>query len=379
MDSLKIKSIFFSPYVLKAPTSLNSLQSSGSAGSSREGVLLRIDFADGLVGYSDLCPFALFQDPSLESCVQTLRNLILQRNGEVSFLENSKELANVIQKSIWFAYQDAKARASRKSLFDLSDFQFDSIENHALVTDCLLIKNSELEDLATQKFSTLKIKLGRDLKLETDRINFISENFNFKLRFDFNAKISGSMFGLFLSKLSRKSRSAIEFVEDAFPYSHIDWQMANIESPLALDFVSSDSNLVSLDSRFEAAADGACDFVIFKPARDFFSNSQSLDLFSRKSKPQMITTSYMDHPVGIAFALYELQMILQQSKISPASIAPAGLLTFRQFEPNIFVDYFVNNFANPTDVLQSCLLAGTRGTGIGFDEALMRQSWVRLK
>jgi O-succinylbenzoate synthase len=82
---------------------------------------------------------------------------------------------------------------------------------------------------------------------------------------------------------------------------------------------------------------------------------------------KMVVTSSIDHPVGVAHALY---VATELKKFNPNTLLDCGCLTLRVYKPN--------EFANTIQVTGP-YLAGIKGTGIGFDDLLEKTPWVKVQ
>jgi O-succinylbenzoate synthase len=81
---------------------------------------------------------------------------------------------------------------------------------------------------------------------------------------------------------------------------------------------------------------------------------------------QVVLTSYMDHPLGQAFAAWEAARLGLQF---PGLVGIGGLQTHHLFEPDAFSEAlgpWSPDFKVPA------------GTGLGFDDALDALPWTRL-
>ncbi len=305
--------VWFSPYTLLARASLNAK----SISRAREGALLRFEFAEGF-GYADLHPWTEL--------------------GDAPLTEQLKELATghptkLAQRSQALAHEDAKARAGGKSAFARSSF-----DNHYLVTDLDALH----EDLpASLGFSTLKIKVGRDLKRELQKLAQLT---SYRLRLDFNGTATTSSFVTFVQALSPALHEAIEFIED--PTSFVrEWKELPLQEKFALDRPG--------DYGHENPAPFT--YRIFKPA-----TQHSQEVLGQKQK--IVTTSYLDHPVG------QMGAMLEASRLKEPGVC--GLASHIAYEANAYSDLLV---------MKGSELLAPSEPGIGFTKLLEKENWKELR
>ena len=107
----------------------------------------------------------------------------------------------------------------------------------------------------------------------------------------------------------------------------------------------------------------AAQVMVIKPAVDepFLLGEAAISHNQR-----VVLTSYMDHPVGQAFAAWEAARLELQF---PGLVGMCGLQTHHLFEPNEFTEAlgpWSPEFKPP------------EGLGLGFDDLLAAQPWTRL-
>jgi O-succinylbenzoate synthase len=325
--------ISYSPYSLKPMQNLNA-----TAKAERKGVLLQIEWPDGLIGYSDLHPWPEFGDQSWEDQLADVRK------GQIS---------PMLEQSIWLARRDAQARKQGKNLFE----GLPLIKNNYLVTDCRNEKPDLLDFLKKEGFETVKIKLGHDLQKEAEFVSYLGKDGAFKLRLDFNALGTWQTYERFMSSLNKIALSRIQYVEDPFPFDEHAWSDAKKFAPLAIDNELRRVDLKKLKTK-------AFEVVIIKPAKmDVNATLQSAIFQDYK----VTVTSYMDHPIGV---MHALSVAGELKKAHPQRILDAGCLTTRLFQMDSYSAEVV-----PTGPY----LKRAEGKGIGFDTLLSREPWSQLK
>jgi O-succinylbenzoate synthase len=305
--------VWFSPYTLSARASLNAK----SISRAREGALLRFEFAEGF-GYADLHPWIELGDASLADQLKAL---------------TAGQPLKLGTRSQALAHEDAKARAQGKNAFARA-----SIDNHYLVTDLDNLLEAEPKSLG---FSTLKIKVGRDLEHELQKLAQLTA---YRLRLDFNGTATIASFAKFVQALSPALRDAIEFVED--PTSHVrEWKKLPLQEKLALDRPK--------DHDEENPAPFA--YRIFKPA-----TQEPTEVLSQMQR--IVTTSYLDHPVG------QMGAMIEASRLKDPGIC--GLASHFAYEANAYSERL--------SMRGSQLLAPTE-QGIGFTDLLEKENWKELR
>ena len=311
--------------------------SSGGKIPFRKGSLLRIDFGDSKVGYADLCPFSAFGDAPLEVQLGNLQN---------------EKYSNLIQSSLDCALMDAEARLAGQSLYTES-----RIKNHFLITDLVNFDLNRIPVLQGQRYTDFKIKLGRNIMMETEMLRALTEKLSSdsRIRLDFNHQMSISSFGDWLESNADWLKPCTEFIEDPFKYSVKEWKAIydDYQIPLALDFFD-ESKVDDLSS---------AQVLVIKPA---LQDSSKLTKMLGDHKPNVVFTHYMDFPVGQMFALISAQRFQKESDLKVLS---CGLQSQEVYESFQFQDLIRND---------GPYVVPPEGKGLGFDLALERQEWRSL-
>lgn len=324
---------FVSPYHLKSATSPNAQ----TPATTRSGVLLKVQWPNGKVGYTDLHPWPEMGDQPLNEQLMNLQKLRLTPQTE---------------QAIWCAKRDANARAEKKSLFPTGI----QLRNNYLIENVASLGVGELDEIAQRGFTTLKLKCGRDLEEEVKVVNRIAGRGDFRLRLDFNATATPALFEKFISQINKQSLPTIEYVEDPFPYEHESWREARKLVRIAIDFESR-----KLD--WNKTQRPSCDVVILKPVRMDVEKIVEVALHWRL---KIAVTSAMDHPVGVMHAIC---VALELKKKHDPHVLEAGCLTLRHYQ--------MDSFAAAVPV-QGPFFMKPMGFGIGFDDLLASQSWTAL-
>ncbi len=294
--------------------------SGGNARSQRrvlEGFLIR---ADG--GYGCVQPWPELGDETLEAQWQAL-----QSGGKTRLLERALECAAA----------DGAARREGRSLFAGLRVP----ESHATVTG-----GADFALLQAEGFTTVKLKGGRDWEVVLERMREAVAA-GLRVRVDFNGVLDGAGF-LSFAQSARDVRMMVDFVEDPVPYAAEVWRRLRSKTGWRLALDQPGGAVVERDS---------FDVRVRKPAVEGLARSEQ-----EAGEAETVITSYMDHPVGQAFAAWEAGKFGDDQGL-------AGLLTHRLFERDVFTDQLAS--AGPKWV-------GPGGTGLGFDELLEGLSWIPL-
>lgn len=291
-----------------------------------EGALIQIDG-----GFGCIHPWPELGDPTLEKC---LADLAGARRWPI------------VRRAIRCAEYDRAAREYDGSLFE---------EMEVPLSHATLAKGDAAEiALAVEAgFTTVKLKAGRDLEAEKKLLEAMSAEFpTLRWRIDFNESIELEAVTEFLLALSEKTRAAIDFVEDPCPFSESGWSALYQKTRIQL----------AVD-REATTTSAAAQVMVIKPAVDepFLLGEAAISHNQR-----VVLTSYMDHPVGQAFAAWEAARLELQL---PGLVGICGLQTHQLFEPNEFTEAlgpWSPEFKAPD------------GLGLGFDDLLAAQPWTRL-
>ncbi len=286
----------------------------GNARSARrvlEGFLVRVDG-----GYASVLPWPELGDAPLEEQWQAFRG-----GGTTPLLERARACAAV----------DAAARREGRSLF-LGPSCVP--RSHATVTG-----SADFVALRAEGFTAVKLKGGADWGDVLGRMRQAVAA-GLRVRVDFNGSLQEEAF-LGFARAAEDVREWVDFVEDPLPYDAARWERLRQESGwrLALD-------------RLTGEEAGGFDVRVLKPA---------LEAVARRAGP-VVFTSYMDHPLGQAFAAWEAARYGEGQEL-------AGLLTHRLFVEDSFTERLAP---------RGPAWSGPGGTGLGFDDLLEALRWVSV-
>ena len=322
MEFTERTDIWFSPYRLKARSFLNSISSRREF----EGALIRVGG-----GYGCIHPWPELGDPPLEKCLEDLRG---------------RRVWPVVKRALRCAEYDNAAREAEESLFE----EMEVPRSHATLVEA---NPKELALAVEAGFDTVKIKAGRNVAVEARFLEEMSAEYPaLKWRIDFNELLDPEAADRFLEGLSEAVRRKIDFVEDICPFSESVWSGLWKKHRVAL----------AVD-RESGPHRKAAQCMVIKPAVDepFLLGEAAVMNLQRG-----VITSYMDHPLGQAFAAWEAA---RTELIFPGLIGTCGLQTHHLFEKDAFVDRLGEwkpDFKVPG------------GTGLGFDDELAALTWLSL-
>lgn len=311
-----------SRYRLKARGFLNSISNRREF----EGALIRIDG-----GFGCIHPWPELGDPTLEKCLEDLAG---------------PRRRAIVRRAVRMAEYDRVAREFENPLFE----EMEIPASHATLATPDF---ATIEQAVAAGFTIVKLKMGRDLAKDAAFLDAAADEFRaVKWRLDFNETFTAEAAANFLNSLGQRTRMAIDFVEDPSPYSETSWKEIRRQTRLRL----------AVD-RESAPLSSAAQVMVIKPAVDepFLLAEAAL-----QNQQRVVLTSYMDHPVGQAFAAWEAARLELQF---PGLIDVCGLQTHHLFEPDPFSEMlgpWSPEFHSPD------------GFGIGFCDLLEALPWTRL-
>lgn len=315
-----MSAIQISRYELCQKASLNRVDLS----SVREGCLIRFNG-----GYGCIQPWPELGDLTLEECLADLEG---ERNSPL------------VRQALECCEIDAEARKSSQSLF--TDLTLP--ESHATLPQ---LQRSHLLQARQDEFKAVKIKRGKDWMRQRIKLQKLMEEFSdLKWRIDFNGAFSTKReFQTFLNLVPRE---LIDFIEDPFNSFEL---MAEYQGPVLLGYDR------YLPAEGVIPENGV---LIAKPA---LLTASQIDSFVDRNAQRVVFTSYMDHPVGQAFAAVSAAQYYQSHGVKPNL---CGLITHHLYEETPFSEKL--GAAKPK-------FPELQGTGIGFDSQLNNLQWNKLR
>ncbi len=317
--------IAYSFYELEANHSLNAI----SSALKRQGVLLKFTFETEKVGYADCHSWPELGDLPLKQQLKALAQ---------------GQLTPLTQCALEFAKLDAQARFNKKRL--LNHLQIP--RSHFLVPYLLDWTAQHTQQVIEQGYTHVKLKVGRHLDQEIQKLHALFLNTPLKLRLDFNESLSTAACRDFLQKMS-KLQEYVEFIEDPCPFHVNEWSDIQKEGwTLACD----------RQAHLASGHPEAARILVIKPAL------QSFDEWQKWIYQTRIVTSYLGHPLGQMAAAYVA------SQVDPACRLVHGLLSHQVYQPTIFSQQL--NWKNSQFIIP-------QGDGLGFDQELAQLNWVELR
>jgi o-succinylbenzoate synthase len=310
-------------YRLKSRRGLNARSSRGDI----EGLLLK----DGEGGHACLQPWPELGDPPLQKCMEDLAG---------------PRRWPIVRRALRCMEMDGAARSIPDPLFD----DLEVPQSHATLASC---DATMLEQAVAAGFTTIKLKCGRDFPHERKFLAVASSKHPaLKWRLDFNENGDAAELTEWLTSLSVEERTRIDFIEDPCPFSDAKWRELFLKTrvPLAVD-------------REAAPHRVDAQYTVIKPAID---EPWLLAEAAQEFGQRVVVTSYMDHPLGQAFAAWEAGRLALQF---PGLVGLCGLQTHHLFEPDAFTEAlgpWTPEFHAPP------------GNGLGFDDLLGKLPWKRL-
>lgn len=311
-----------SHYTLRSRGFLNAV----SGRRAFNGVLIRAGD-----GFGCIHPWPELGDPPLEKCLEDLAG---------------PRRWPIVRRALRCAEYDAAARSREESLFE----EMETPPSHAT----LAAPDPALAGLAFEAgFTHLKMKCGRDAATERACIEAVVAEFPQACwRLDFNESLDPESARDWVGALSESARKSLDFLEDPSPFSEAAWERLHRDTGVAL----------AID-REAAPHRKAAQVCIIKPAVD---ETWMLGEAALMNGQRLVVTSYMDHPLGQAFAAWEAARLGLQF---PGQPGICGLRTDHLFQPDAFTEAlgpWSPNFNPPP------------GTGLGFDDLLEALTWTRL-
>jgi O-succinylbenzoate synthase len=314
--------VWISHYRLKTRGRLNAV----SGRREIDGVLVRIGH-----GYGCLQPWPELGDPTLQKCLEDLAG--------------PRQRA-IVRRTVRCTEMDGAARENEESLFE----EMEVPESHATIT---AQDAAEVARAVEAGFSMVKLKGGRDLERLAAFLNAMAGEFPaLRWRIDFNETGEAETIAAFLNALPQETRRRIDFLEDPCPYADSTWSMLKQTTGVRL----------AVD-REAAPICSAAQVMVLKPALD---EPWLLGEAAANRGQQVVVTSYMDHPLGQAFAAWEAARLGLTFR---GLVGVCGLQTHHLFQPDAFTEQlgaWSPRFQSPG------------GTGLGFDDLLDALPWTRL-
>lgn len=238
---------------------------------------------------------------------------------------------------------DGEARQKRKSLFSPG---LDIPDSHATLPPGN-VGEKALQSLHDAGFRTGKVKAPEDPSLLIKMLSSWSALLpEWTWRIDFNQTLTGNQFPSLAKSLIECTGGRIDFFEDPVPYDRRRWSLW-------------ERNGLSLAAdRLPAGLqpESPLPLRVWKPA---------LDAIEIHPARKWVVTSYMDHPVGQAWAAYEAARLNDGT----CEVLLCGLVTQHLYCKTAFSELM----GTPSPVFPPL-----SGTGLGFDDLIESIRWEKL-
>ncbi|MCB9072805.1 MAG: hypothetical protein H6623_04220 [Bdellovibrionaceae bacterium] len=312
--------IWYSPYELFPIHTINRF-------SPRDhiGFLIKIQNKHIEAGYADCRPIVEFGDGHFKVLLQRLRE---------------KKWTPLLKRAVHLAQIDGKARMEKRSLF----FPDIKVRSHFTCTNIEKLRSQHIEALVESGFKSIKVKVGKNIDLETTILNRLPDSVRQSLRWRFDANAGDGE--QFLTKLSPDFFPITDFFEDPTRYNLKKWQALSTRYHMKFAF-DHPQGATSL-SQYPG-------IHVLKPAREA--------IMPRKID---VITSAMDHPVGQSFAFWAAQTAVKKFRRQSTDY---GLQTDHLFRENPFFKAI-----RP----QGSFFQYDDGYGVGFNELLESVTWLSL-
>lgn len=284
----------------------------------RAGALVKAEWAMDQVGYSDLHPWPEYGEPELEAHIASFTTM---------------KLTPLAENSLEFNYIDREYRLTKKNAFAGLVIP----RSHKLVADLMGLDLVRLQEIQKAGFTHIKVKVGRDLKAETQILLQLAMATSLLWRLDFNGKLSVGAFSEWWNGLDAAVKSRIDLIEDPVGEGEL-----KLSGPWANDW----------------AKQKLAPIRVIKPAREAI---EELALYSR-----VIFTHGMDHSFGQACAAWAAARYYSghPKKMDVCGLASPGL-----YQPDEFMKVW--DCEGPR-------MKPTPGFGFGFDQLLGSVTWQKV-
>lgn len=287
-------------------------------GQAHAGALVRVELEGGKCGYSDLHPWPELGDPTLQECLRALAN--------------NYPILPIVMRMSKIAMLDADARARDLSLARGCEVP----RSHKLIANLDTVTTQQLEHWVAAGYSHVKVKMGRDLRKETERLKFLVGSVPLQWRLDFNGRVNQADLSKWWGANEKWLRGSLDGIED--PESSGQAQLPNLQ--VFWDRVKSEQT----DSQG----------IVWKPE---VSEEPGRD----RTGPLWVTNN-LGHPFGHAVAM------TMAARIGHSEVS--GLQGLEEYRPNEWTEAI--RYHGPSTLPPA-------GLGFGFDRQLARLKWRNLE
>jgi len=210
-------------------------------------------------------------------------------------------------------------------------------------------QESQMQRVMDEGWPAIKVKGLADFRETIGFLKVCAER-GARLRVDFNGVLSRDGFESFIQDLPLAVKTALDFVEDPFPYDAGAWDEVRQRWSVKL----------ALDKGWRDGSRGF-DTVVVKPARRNWR-----EVAAMHGGMPLVMTSAMDHALGQVFAAYEAAV----ASASGVALDFGGLCTEHLFAEDVFFKRMQSR--------GGFLDWDRSGGGLGFGEVLESLPWRRL-
>ncbi len=285
---------------------------------ARRGALVKVEWTPGQTGYSDVHPWPEFGEPTIDEHIASLKAL---------------KFTSLVENSLEYNFRDHEFRLQKRNAF----LGLILPRSHRLVFDLEALDQNLLREWSKEGFSHIKVKMGRNLKVETEIFVQMAYATTLMWRVDFNGRVSETEFLEWWKKLDGAVKARIDYIEDPVRSAQL-----KIDGPWANDWTK------------QARAQ----IRIVKPARE---GSEETAQYER-----IVFTHGLDHPIGQACSAWSAARFYGAH---PRKTEVCGLAATDFFELNDFSREWY---------CEGPRMKPTSGTGFGFDELLKGLAWEQL-
>lgn len=306
-----------------------------ASGRERHGVLLRMTWADGTRGYTDLHTWPELGQPQVHEILRT-------------------QAGDIWQQALLASRGDAQARADGRALLR-------STRQHRLWMSTWDLSVGRILQARRDGFGSIKLKLDvENLTSEAERLSRLQGWWGdqLRLRLDLNSRGQAGALAHFLDRLPLRIRQLIDYIEDPFAFDAHGWR--NFSQRHGVELAWDQPKLATGASTVEAlrAAEVAAreqGFVrIWKPLWEPEPPA---------SWRRRVVTSTLGHPIGSLWAAVEA------ARIAPEEIH--GCASHLAYEP--LPDFALRMRGDRFAEIE-------RGAyGLGFETSLARLKWREVE
>ena len=259
-------------YKLKIPCTVPTVVAYGEMAGG-EGLLVRIETGDGLYGLGEGGPDFYVTGEIQAATFEVGRELAKRMIGtnaaaieaRVAQMHDTIRYHGSTKGAFETALWDISGKRAGRPLFELWGGERQTLEtDHTVVLDTSDVMAAKAADLKEKGFRSIKIKVGRTVQEDLDRVRAIREavGTEVSLRIDAN---QGWDVSTAIATLKAMAPYGIEFCEQPVPvWDERGMKVVRGRSPIA---IMADESVADHRDAFRLAAAGACDYLNIKLAK----------------------------------------------------------------------------------------------------------------